>query len=145
MKGDADEKQTAIRIANCLVAVRFDFFQHIPDTEKKNLLSLLMRCPMESTPFCQILDTLIQANHFCKVKHFLGDVKRQKLLHRLDPDADEILEIFWMEKDQKMSHDILMHLLNPRIDARLRRMAMNLLFSASCFQDKLAALCLLDF
>ncbi len=144
MKADVDEKETNLRIANSLVAARFDFFQHVPDSEKISLFRLLIRCPMESTPFCQILDSLIQTNHACKVKAFLGDVKRQKLLHRLPSDADEILEIFCFEADRKLSHEILTHLLNYRIDERLRRMAKNLLFSASCYQDKLAALCLLD-
>lgn len=144
MKRDVDEKEENIRIANSLIAVRYDFFQHVPDSEKLSLFRLLMRCPMECTQFCQVLDSLLQTNQIQKVRAFLGDVKRQKLMHRPHADADEILEIFWMEGDRRMGHDILTHLLNRQIDERLRRMAKNLLFSASCFQDKLAALCLLD-
>jgi hypothetical protein len=136
-------------IANLISLMRFEVFQHVPDVEKVPQFLKMMRIPhTDALPF-KVIEMHIQQNSFCNFKRFLKQLKRFRSLHRLsqDKDYEMIMNIYYAEQDPELSKNILKSLLEFSFTEpnsyTVWGHVTNLLYSATCRQDKIAALFLL--
>jgi hypothetical protein len=130
--------------------IRFDVFPHVPEIEKVPLFRSLLRYPVNHPQMFQISQQLLQSNQFHKFISFIKQIKRNKALQPWNPkkDMDLLLSVYFAELDPGLSKSLLLALLNFQITDELRlhqyHIGLNLLFSASCVQDKQAAIAFLQ-
>lgn len=132
-----------------LISARFEVFFHIPDENKRVFFRTFVRAPFHDPHFCQILNQIFAVNQYQLLKQLLQQMRQQKRLVSFgSKDVEQILELFWDEPDPELASRILLRLFswntNTAEGEYLFRMSTNLLFSASCRQDKEAALCILE-
>ncbi len=136
-------------LARMISDIRFQCFPHVPDEEKAALFSKLICVPINNEPVVKTVANAIQANSWVQLKRFLRALKKHKMLRRQDhrKDFETITGLYFGEQDEKFATELLSSLLAFVIesddDATLWNSVMNLLFSATCHQDKVAALFLL--
>ncbi len=137
-------------IQKIITLFRFELFQHIPEDEKLPYIKQLIQFPFDNHRVCEITEKVFVTNQLWQIRKLIHDTKKAKLLlqrHRYK-DYDFILQLYMAEKSPDLSGKLLYTLLNFSIineDCKKKwDMTMNLLFSASCEQDKIAALYFLN-
>jgi len=104
---------------------------------------------MNNEPVLNTIANMMQINSWVQIKRFLRALKKFKMLKKQDyrKDFETIAGLYFSEYDEKFATELLSSLLAFVIesddDATLWNSVLNLLFSATCHQDKVAALFLL--
>ena len=129
--------------------IRFQCFPHVPDDDKAAVFHKLICIPMNNEPVLNTIAHMMQINSWVQLKRFLRAIKKFKMLKKQDyrKDFETIAGLYFGEHDEKFATELLSSLLAFVIesddDATLWNSVLNLLFSATCHQDKVAALFLL--
>jgi hypothetical protein len=137
-------------IAKYLTSARFEIFYHVPDSEKWEFFRHFLHAPFYDPSFCQIVDQIYATNQYELLKKLVRQMKQQDRATSFgEKDVDLILTLFWEETDPGLAFTILATLLawnseDSSDSKKLFELATNLLFSATCRQDKEAALCILE-
>lgn len=136
-------------IAKYLTSARFEVFYHVPDSEKWQFFHHLLQAPFNDSSFCKVVNQIYETNQFELLKKIVKQMRQQKRITLFgEKDIGLILHLFWDEKDPNIAHSILTHFLqwNCSTDEgkQMFKIASNLILSASCSQDKQAALCILE-
>ncbi len=134
------------QIVSFIHHIRFDAFPHVPIVEKAPLFRYLLRFPIHHGPILEVSKQLLQTNQYQRFVSLVREAKRNKVLHVWNPkkDMDLLLSIYFAEPDPNLSKQILLTLLNVTIVDQQYQMGLNLLFSATCSQDKQAAIAFLN-
>jgi hypothetical protein len=136
-------------IVNLISLMRYEVFQHVPDDYKISEFLKFIRIPQTNMLIFKVIEMIIQQNSFCNFKRILRHLKRNGSLTRLpqDKDYEMIMNIYFAEQDPELSKNILKSLLEFSFTETnsytVWRHVINLLYSATCKQDKIAALFLL--
>ncbi len=131
-------------LAKYLVSARFNIFYHVPDTDKKVFFRKFIHAPFHDSSFCDVIDGIFQTNQYQLLKKLIKDMYKQgRVVIFPYKDIDIVLQLFWEEPDPDLAGRILMQLLKPN-EPELEKIVLNLLFSASCSQDKQVALCIIE-
>ncbi len=131
-------------LAKYLTSARFEVFYHVPDSEKYGFFRKFIHAPFHDPSFCEVLNGIFQTNQYQLLKKLIKDMyKQERITSFPNKDIDQILYLFWEEPDPELAKLILIRLLASRFP-ELERIVLNLLFSASCPQDKQVALCILE-
>ncbi len=126
--------------------IRFDAFPYVPDLEKAPLFRYLLRFPIHHVPIFEVTKQLLQTNQYQRFVSLVKQAKRNNALHawNFKKDMDLVLSIYFAELDHELSKTVLVSLLNFQIvdntSLQHYRIGLNLLFSSTCAQDKLAAI-----
>ncbi len=136
-------------IAKYLTSARFEVFYHVPDSEKWQFFRHLLQAPFYDPSFCEIINQIYATNQYELLKKIVKQMRQQnRIVSFGEMDIDLILHLFWEEKDPQLAYSILTHFLqwnySNEANKQIVQIASNLIFSASCSQDKLAALCILE-
>lgn len=129
--------------------IRFQCFPYVPEEVKADMFLKLLRVPIHNPPVAQTIAAAIQNNQWAQLKRFMRALKKHKMLRALDhrKDYEMIKGLYFSEDDEKFATDLLIALHSFTIESAddqiLWNSVTNLLFSATCRQDKVAALFLL--
>jgi hypothetical protein len=130
-------------LSKYLISARFEVFFHVPDSEKYRFFRKFIHAPFHDPSFCEVLNEIFQTNQYQLLKKLIKDMyKQERITHFPNKDIDFILYLFWEESDPKLAKKIFL-LLKP-CPYKLEQIVQNLIFSASCPQDKHTALCILE-
>ena len=135
-------------IARIVGDIRFQHFPHVQTDEKMDMFSKLIRIPL-GPAVVETINGAIQSNQWIQLKRFIRALKKHKMLKPLDhrKDYEMIKGLYFAEQEERFANHLLSALhgfvIESESDQILWNTVMNLLFSASCHQDKVAALFLL--
>ncbi len=128
--------------------LRFQCFPYVSEDEKSELFFKLLRVPLNPAVL-QTIGGAVQSNQWMQLKRFIRALKKHKMLRPLDhrKDYETIKGLYFSENDETFANQLLRSLhgftIESAEDKVLWDSAINLLFSATCHQDKVAALFLL--
>ena len=138
----------AIEIARMVNDLRFQCFPYVSEDEKSELFFKLLRVPLNPAVL-QTIGGAVQSNQWMQLKRFMRALKKHKMFRPLDhlKDNETIKGLYFSENDETFANELLRSLhgftIESAEDKVLWDSVINLLFSATCHQDKVAALFLL--
>lgn len=139
----------AFGIARMMEDIRFHYFPQVPDDEKAKLFLKLLSIPIQNQSVMPVVASMIQTNQWVQLNRFMRALKKHRMLKSPDhrKDYEMIRGLYFGEQNEKFATQLLTALhgfmIETADDQTLWNSVMNLLFSATCHQDKVAALFLL--
>jgi hypothetical protein len=135
-------------VARMINDLRFQCFPYVSDEEKSKIFFNLLCTPLNSATI-QSIGVAIQSNHWFKLVELMKVLKKHKKIQTLDhrKDYEMIKGLYFGEENEAFANQLLTSLheftIETDTDKVLWNAVMNLLYSATCHQDKVAALFLL--
>jgi hypothetical protein len=139
------------KLTNLISSIRFEVFPHVPESDKIPIIMKMIRIPHSYTLFFNAIEIAVMRNEFAAIEKYLfSHMSRQKIFMKQDhrKDHEIMMQIYFDEPDPTLSRSLLRAMLDFEFHDTssfdLWRSVTNLLFSATCRQDKTAALFLLS-